>query len=101
MRNSRQQVLYGCKHTTEELKVVKERPLACIRHVLADGAAQEENQNNRCGDPERSIQIRVALEDIEEVGPGEKSSPAAGQDSGCIDVEELRVEVHAPKEALR
>ena len=41
--------------------------LAGTREVLADRAGQEEDDNDSGRDPERPVEVRVALEDVEEV----------------------------------
>lgn len=88
-------------HTTQQPEIIEKRRFAGRRQVLADSAAQEQDQDDRRGDPEGPVQVGVALEHVEEVGAGEQGGPAARQDSRGVDIEELRVEGHGPEEALR
>lgn len=74
--------------------------LARAREVLADRAGQEENHDDGGRDPERPIEVGVALEDVEEVLARVESGAAAGEDLGGVDVEELLVEGDAPEEAF-
>ena len=74
--------------------------LASTREVLADRARQEEDDNYGGCDPERPVEVRVALEDVEEVLAWVEGGAAAGEDLGGVDVEELLVEGNAPEEAL-
>ena len=74
--------------------------LASTREVLADRARQEEDDNYGGCDPERPVEVRVALEDVEEVLARVQRGAAARQDLGGIDVEELLVEGDAPEEAF-
>lgn len=87
--------------TAEKLKVVHKRPLPCLGYVLANCAAHEEDEDDRCRDPERSVQVGVALEDVEEVGPGVQRGPAPRENRARVNIEELGIERHAPEEALR
>lgn len=68
--------------------------------VLADSACQEQDHNDGCRDPEGSVEVRVALEDIEEVLAGVQRGAAAGEDLVGVNVEELLVEGNAPEEAF-
>ena len=56
--------------TAQQLEVVRERDVASVREVLADGAAEEEDENDGSRDPEGPVEVGVALEDVEEVGAG-------------------------------
>jgi hypothetical protein len=71
------------------------------RQVLADGAAEEEDENDRGGNPKGPVEVRVAVENVEEVCARVERGPAARQYGRGIDVEELGVEGHGPEEALR
>lgn len=75
--------------------------LARAGQVLADGAGEEEDDDDGRRDPERSVQVRVALEDVEEVLPRVQRCAAAREDLVRVYVEELLVELYAPEEALR
>lgn len=87
--------------TAEQREVVGKRSLIAVRQILADSAAEEEDQDDRRRDPEGPVEVGVALEHVEEVGAGEERSPAAGQDGRRVHVEELGVEGDGPEEALR
>lgn len=66
--------------TAEELEVVGKRPRAGAGKVLADGTAKEQDQDDGRGDPERAVQIGIALKNIEEVYAREERGPAARED---------------------
>jgi hypothetical protein len=66
------------------------------RQVLADSARQEQDHHDGCRDPERPVEVWVALEDIEEVLAGVESGAAAGEDLVGVDIEELLVKSDAP-----
>lgn len=74
--------------------------LAGTREVLADRARQEEDDNDSGRDPERPVEVRVALEDVEEVLARVQRGTAARKDLGGVDVEELLVEGDTPEEAF-
>ena len=74
--------------------------LSSTREVLADRARQEQNHDDCRRDPERAIEVRVALEDVEEVLARVEGCAAAGQDLVGVDVEELLVEGDAPEKAF-
>lgn len=74
--------------------------VARIGEVLADRSAEEENQDDGCGDPERPVEIGVALEDIEEVGARVQGGPAPRKNGRGVDIEILCVEGDGPEEAL-
>lgn len=63
-------------------------------------ARHEQDEDDGGGDPERPVQIRVALQDIEEVGAWVQCGPAAFEHLVGVDVEELRVEGDGPEEFL-
>ena len=67
---------------------------------LANGSAQEQDQDHRCRDPEGTVQIRVALEHVQEVRARVQGRPAPCQNSRGVDIEELRVERDGPEEPL-
>lgn len=66
-------------HTTEQLEVIDEGFCTRCGEVLAYSTSQEQDEHHRRGYPERPVQIRVALEHIEEVGPGKQRGPASLQ----------------------
>jgi hypothetical protein len=70
------------------------------RKILADRSRQEQDYNDRSGDPEGSVEVWVALEDVEEVLARVERGAAAGEDLVGVDVEELLVEGDAPEETL-
>ena len=49
------------ERTAQQAKVVGEGPLPRAREVLADGAAEEEDQHDGGGDPEGAVEVGVAL----------------------------------------
>ena len=74
--------------------------LARARKVLTYRAREEEDDDDGGRDPERPVEVRVALEDVEEVLARVEGGAAAGEDLRGVDVEELLVEGDAPEEAL-
>ena len=66
--------------------------LSLLRQIRADRPSQEQYHDHRGRDPERSVEIRIALQDIEEVLAREEGGAAAVEDLGGVDVEELLVE---------
>ncbi len=69
--------------------------------VLADGPRQEEDEDDGRGDPEGAIEIRVAVQDVEEGATGHEGGETAVEDVGGIDGEELGVEGEGPEVAFR
>lgn len=49
------------KHTTQQPEIIRKTFAAALRQVFADGAAEEEDKDNGRRDPERPVQVRVAL----------------------------------------
>ena len=74
--------------------------LARAGKILADRAGEEEDDNDGGRDPERPVEVRVALEDVEEVLARVEGGAAAGEDLRGVDVEELLVEGDAPEETF-
>ena len=74
--------------------------LASAGEVLADGAGDEEDEADGGGDPKGPVEVRVAVEDVEEVGPRVEGGTAAAEDFGGVDIEELGVEGEGPEEAF-
>lgn len=70
--------------------------LAMQRQILVDRARQEEDQHDRGRYPHRPIQIRVALENVEEVGTRDDGGEASLEDLVGVDVKVLRVEGDVP-----
>lgn len=74
--------------------------LARAREVLTNSSCEEEDDDDGGRDPKRPVEVRVALEDVEEVLARVQRGAAARQDLRGVDVEELLVEGDAPEEAL-
>lgn len=74
--------------------------LARARQVRTDGAGHEQNHDHGGSDPERAVQVRVAVQDVEEVGARVQGVLAPAQHFGRVDVEELRVEGEGPEVAF-
>ena len=75
--------------------------LARAGKILADRARQKEDDNDGGRDPERPVEVRVALEDVEEVLARVEGCAAASEDLVGIDIEELVVEGYAPEKTFR
>jgi len=75
-------------------------PEADYGDILGDGAAEEEDEDDGGGDPEGAVEIRVPVEDVEEVCAGVEGDAAAAEDFGGVDVEELGVEGDGPEVAF-
>jgi hypothetical protein len=88
------------QHTTQQPKVIRKRSRSRGGKILANSAAQEQDEHHRGRNPERPVQVRVPLEHVQEIGAREQRRPAAAQHSRGVDVEELRVEGEGPEEAL-
>jgi len=72
-----------------------------LRQILADRSRQEQDHDHSRCDPERPVEIGVALEDVEEVLARVECGAASCEDLLGVDIEELLVEGDAPEEALR
>lgn len=68
--------------------------------VPGNGACEEENEDDGGGDPERAVQVRVSVQDIEERRAWVERRFAAAEDFGRVDVKELRVEGERPQKSL-
>jgi len=75
-------------------------PLAQPREILADGTRHEQDHHHGRRDPERPVQVRVAVQDVEKVGAREQCGPASLEDFVRVDVEELTVEGERPEEVF-
>ena len=84
----------------QEAEIVGEVLFAVVGEVLADGAGDEEDEDDRGGDPEGAVEIRVAFEGVEERGARVEGGGAAGEHGGGVDVEELGVERKGPEVAF-
>lgn len=58
------------KPTTKQSEVIRKMILSFSTEILTDGASQEEDHDDRRRDPDGTIEVRVAIEDIQEVSPG-------------------------------
>ena len=74
--------------------------LVAAGKVLRDGGGEEEDEDDGGSDPDGAVEVRVAVEDVEEVGAGEEGGAGAAEDFGGVDVEELGVEGEGPEEAF-
>ena len=68
--------------------------------VLAYRARDEEDEDDRGRDPEGAIEIRIALQRVQEGSARIQGGETAGQNRGGVDVEELGVKGESPEEAL-
>lgn len=88
----------------QQLEVVLEVFLALGRELVADGPREEEDHHHGRRDPERPVQVRVAVHRVEKrrrVGQEREDRAAASvEDCRRVDVEELRVERKRPEHAL-
>lgn len=84
----------------QKTKVVREMRFVVVAQVPGNGAGEEENEDHGGGDPERAVQVRVSVQDIEEGRARVERRCAAAEDFGRVDVEELRVEGERPQESL-
>lgn len=76
-------------------------PLALICQILTDCTREEEyHDHGRC-DPEGSVEIWIALENIKEVCTRVESAATAVQDGCRVYIEELLVELDRPEVAFR
>lgn len=80
------------KRTTQQLEVVSEGMISRVGKVLADRTAEEQDEDDGRRDPEGPVEVRVAFEDVEEVGAGVEGRPAARNHCSRVHVEVLRVE---------
>lgn len=84
----------------QEMKVIDEMDLEIVGQVAGNRAGEEENEDDGGGDPEGPVQVRVAVQDVEEGRARVEGRLAAAQDLGRIDVKVLRVEGERPQEAF-
>lgn len=71
-----------------------------VGQILRDRTGQEEDDDHGRCDPEGAVQVRITIENIEEVGPWVQSCCTATDDFVCVDVEELRVVMDRPQTEL-
>lgn len=81
-------------------EVVDEVFFALLGQVLRDCAGEEEDDDDGGRDPKGPVQVRVAVQDVEEVCVGPDGGAAAAQDFVGVDVEELGVEGDGPEVVL-
>jgi hypothetical protein len=84
----------------QQLEVIGKVLLALVREILVDGAREEQDDDDGRGDPHGPVEVRVALEHIEEVGARVDGRCAPAQHLGRLDVEGLRIEGECPQEVL-
>lgn len=84
----------------QQAEVILEVLVVLARQVLRHGARQEEDDDDRRRDPERSVQVRVAIQHVEEVGPRVQRRRAPAQHLVRVDVKVLRVVVDRPPSVL-
>lgn len=71
--------------------------LSRARQILRYRACEEQDHDDGGRDPEGAVEVRIAVQHVEEVGVGECDGAAAAQDFACVDVEELAVEGYGPE----
>lgn len=81
----------------QEAEIVREVAPPAVRKVLAYRARQEEDDDDGRGDPDGAVQVRVAVQHVEEVGARVQGGGAAAEDLCCVDVEGLGVEGEGPE----
>lgn len=74
--------------------------LSLLAQVVADSPRKEQNHHHGRRNPERPIEIGVAFQDIQEIGPREDGGAASTKNLGGVDIEELRVERERPEKLL-
>nr|POE67129.1 hypothetical protein CFP56_72687 [Quercus suber] len=79
--------------TRQELEVIREMSLALLREVRAYRTGHEQDDHHGRRDPERTVQVGVSIEDVQEVLLREERAAAAVEDLRGVDVEELLVVV--------
>ena len=84
----------------QQLKVVCKMRLPLARQILIYRAGEEENDDDGRRDPDGAVQIRIALQHVEEVCTRVYGGCAAAQDLVRVHVEGLRVEGQRPEEVL-
>ena len=84
----------------QEAEVVGEVLFAVVGEVLADGAGEEEDEDDGGGDPEGAVEVRVAFEGVEKGGARVEGGGAAGEHGAGVDVEKLGVEGEGPEVAF-
>lgn len=85
----------------QQAEIVHEARAMTAGQILRHGARDEQDEDDRRRDPKGPVQIRVAVQHVEEGEPRVERRHAASQHFGRVDVEVLRVEGERPEEALR
>jgi hypothetical protein len=81
----------------QQLEIIFEFPHALLRKVLINRACQEQDDNDGRRDPHGAVEIRVPLEDVEEVCARINGRCTAAEDFVCVDIKGLRVEGERPE----
>ena len=68
--------------------------------ILRNGASHEQDHYHCCSNPERTVQVRVAFHDVQEVLARIYCGATSVQDLVGVDIEELLVEREAPEVTL-
>lgn len=71
-----------------------------MRKVLVNRACQEEYDNNCCGDPNGTVEVRVPFKHIEEIGARVDCCNASTQNFSSVDIEGLCIERESPEEVF-
>ena len=74
--------------------------LPLVGKVLANCPGQEQDEDNGGSDPEWTVEIGVAVQDVEEIGTWVESCTAPAQNFCGVDIEELGIEGETPKESF-
>lgn len=96
-RHQRRIPIHQPRGTTQQAEIIRKVLFAIAREVLINRAREEQDHNDRRGDPYRPVEIGVSFEHVEEVLPRVDGRGAAAQDFGGVDVEGLRVEGERPE----
>lgn len=75
--------------------------LSAVCQPPADCSRQEEDDDHRRRDPERPVQVRIPVQDVEKVGAREDGGLASTEHFRRIYIEELGVKGDGPQIALR
>ena len=62
------------------------------RQIAAYRTGQKQDHDDGSRDPERAIEVRISVENVEEIGARVEGGLAPTEHFGGVDVEELRVE---------
>lgn len=84
----------------QELEVVHEMYVMITGEILGDGTGEEENEDDGGGNPERAVEVRVSIQDIEEGRARIECGFTTAKDFRCIHVKELGIKGECPQEAF-